>query len=128
VYEIAFVDGPFDVIVTTGGPGSIAELEAADRAVYSDPRWRPGINVLYDHSGLEPTGRATGDDIRALAERDSLPDAHRLIGHVAVVAASDAVYGIARMWLAQLEPTIAERTIVVRTVDDAYAWLASATD
>jgi hypothetical protein len=31
------------------------------------------------------------------------------------------------MWLAQPEPTIAERTTVVRTMEDAYAWLAEAT-
>ncbi|HLK44710.1 MAG TPA: hypothetical protein VKT18_01920 [Acidimicrobiales bacterium] len=124
---IEFVEGPFQAVVTTVGVGTVAELEAADRVLYSDPRWRPGINVLYDHSELVPSGQATGSDIRALAERDSLPTAHRLVGHVAVVAASDNVYGLARMWLAQLEPTIAERTTVVRTVDDAYAWLADAT-
>jgi hypothetical protein len=122
---IEFVDGPFDAVVTTVGVGSVAELEEADRVLYSDPRWRPGINVLYDHSELVPSGHATGSDIRALAERDSLPDRHRVVGHVAVVAASDTVYGLARMWLAQLEPTIAERTTVVRTVEDAYGWLAS---
>jgi len=123
---IEFVDGPFDAVVTTVGVGSVAELEEADHVLYSDPRWRPGINVLYDHSELVPSGLATGSDIRALAERDSLPDRHRLVGHVAVVAASDTVYGLARMWLAQLEPTIAGRTTVVRTVEDAYGWLAAA--
>ena len=125
-YSIEFVDGPFDAVVTAVGVGSVAELEEADRALFSDPRWRPGINVLYDHRGLLPSGRATGTDIRALAERDSLPTARRLVGHVAVVAESDTIYGLARMWLAQLEPTIAERTTVVRTVEDAHAWLAEA--
>jgi hypothetical protein len=125
-HSIEFVDGPFGVVVTSAGVGSIAELEAADRALYADPRWRPGINILYDHSRLVPSGRATGSDIRALAERDSLPTAHRLVGHVAVVAESDGIYGLARMWLAQLDPTIAERTTVVRSVEDAYAWLAAA--
>jgi len=124
---IEFVDGPFDAVVTSVGVGTVAELEAADRVLYADPRWRPGINILYDHSRLVPSGQATGSDIRALAERDSLPTAHRLVGHVAVVAATDTVYGLARMWLAQLEPTIAERTAVVRTVEDAYAWLAAST-
>jgi hypothetical protein len=121
---IEFVDGPFDAVVTSVGVGTVAELEAADRLLYADPRWRSGINVLYDHTGLVPSGQATGSDIRALAERDSLPDRHRLVGHVAVVAASDTVYGLARMWLAQLDPAIAERTTVVRTVEEAYAWLA----
>jgi hypothetical protein len=124
---IEFVDGPFEAVVTSVGVGTVAELEAADRVLYSDPRWREGINVLYDHSELVPSGKATGSDIRALAERDSLPDRHRLVGHVAVVAASDAVYGLARMWLAQLEPTIAKRTTIVRTVEDAYAWLDAST-
>jgi hypothetical protein len=94
--SIEFVDGPFDVVVTAVGPGSVAELEEADRVLWSDPRWRPGVNVLYDHTGLVPSGYASGTTIR----------------------------GLARMWLAQLEPAIAERTTVVRTVDDAYAWLA----
>lgn len=124
---IEFVDGPFDVVVRSAGPGSVPELEEVDRVLWSDPRWRPGLNVLYDHSALVPSGNASGADIRGLAERDSLPTAHRLVGHVAVVAASDAIYGLARMWLAQLEPTIAERTTVVRTVDDAYAWVAAST-
>jgi len=125
--SLEFVDGPFDAIVTAVGAGSLAELEEADRVLWSDPRWRAGFNVLYDYSGLEASGKASGADIRGLAERDSLPTAHRLVGHVAVVAANDAIYGLARMWLAQLEPTIAERTTVVRTVEDAYAWLAAAT-
>jgi hypothetical protein len=125
---IEFVDGPFEAVVTAVGVGSVAELEEADRVLYADPRWRPGINVLYDHSGLIASGNATGADIRLLAERDSLPTAHRLVGHVAVVAASDSIYGLARMWLAQLEPTIAERTTVVRSVDDAYSWLARSTE
>jgi len=125
--EIEFVDGPFDVIVTTFGRVAIAELIEADHVMRADPRFRPGVNVLYDHSRLEPQGQGTGEAMRELADVDNRPDAHALVGHVAVVASHDLVFGLGRMWLAHLDPEIQQRTTLVRSVDEAYAWLAEQT-
>lgn len=124
-YRIEFGDGPFEVVVTLQGRTGWEELADIDPAVIADPRFRDGVNVLYDYSALEPTGAGGGDEVRAMAMRDGSSEALERVGRIAVVAPHDAVFGISRMWLTFLDERVASRATVVRARADAYDWLAA---
>lgn len=125
-YRIEFGDGPFEVIVTLQGRTGWEELAEIDPAFLSDPRFRDGMNVLYDYSALQPAGAGGSDDVRAMAARDGAPHALERVGRIAVVASHDAVFGIGRMWLAFLDERVAARTTLVRSRAEAYEWIAAA--
>ena len=68
-YRYAFVDGPFDVIVTTEGKANLAQFMEGERRLLSDPRYRGGLNLLYDHSRVDLSS-LDGDDVGAVAAAD----------------------------------------------------------
>ena len=125
-YAIEFGDGPFEAVVTLSGRTTFAEIGENDARLFADPRFQTGMNLLYDLSRLEPTGQGSGEDVRAMAHRDSRPETFQRPGAIAIVAPNDAVYGVARMWLVLIDEKVAARTTVVRTHAEAYDWLAAA--
>jgi hypothetical protein len=123
VYRYEFVDGPFDVVVTTSGEASLDEFMAGDRRLLSDPRQRGGLNLLYDHSALDlSTWR--GKDVREVAAADRLVDEHLWAARIAIVAPADLSFGFSRMWQGLIGTAAQEHVTVVRSVPEAYEWLA----
>jgi len=66
-YAYDFGDGPFDLVVTVSGAASAEEMIRRRGEVLGDPRLRPGMNVLYDLTGIDARGLTT-DDLRELAD------------------------------------------------------------
>ena len=89
-YDIEFTEsGPFEVVVTTSGEASGAEIEAGRRRVLADPRFRPGMSILLDHSLLDNTG-AEAHEVRGLASSLDRDRASSGFAYLAIVA-PDAV-------------------------------------
>jgi hypothetical protein len=99
-------------------------IEAYERVV-EDPDFDPTLNVLADTRGIERV-EITAGNIRKLAERRAQNE--RLVrgqARVAVVVASDVVFGLARMYEAYRDQQGgAKPFLVCRTMEEARQWLA----
>jgi hypothetical protein len=66
IWTIEFGGDPQDVTVTTDGVASRPAFCAMVADLASDPRWRPGMAVLVDHSAMDASA-LTGCDIEEIA-------------------------------------------------------------
>jgi hypothetical protein len=108
--------------VRTRGLPSAEGFAAYLRALVSDRRWRPGMDVLSDHSELE-AGHLTAHDVEGLVGIH-LPFAEAIgPGLCAVVAGSSLKFGLARMFEAHAEKQLPFRLRVFVTGEEALAWL-----
>jgi hypothetical protein len=121
-FEITFSDDLLYVVVTTSGPAALEGFAAYLEALVSDPRWRPGRDVLSDQSRL---------DARSLtaAEIESILELHLRYaeaigpGLSAIVTGSPLKFGLARMFEAQGQDALPFRMRIFATVEKAEAWL-----
>jgi hypothetical protein len=117
-----------DVTVTTSGLADLAVIGRLVDELASDPRYSPGMNLLFDHTRLDVTPLTTEDIYeigRAVAERG---DAFARTP-IAVVVADPVGYGVTRMAEAQADlpaPSTRPGSSYVRvfyTLDEAVDWL-----
>jgi hypothetical protein len=126
-YRYEFADGPFQVIVTTSGEAVLAELVTGIRRVYADPRFRPEMNVLVDHSRLD-VGDLTFEDVREVAASASSDRQTRVrTGQVVIVAPRPVQFGLARMYQSLASEQLEQRVTIFASVEEAYAWIAERT-
>jgi len=123
-HEIIWGGDPEDASVTTWGSATIESLDAWVQEGLSDPRYRPGMRVLIDHSQLD-WSELTPADIQQRIELFA-KDAGRT-GHIsaAVVMRAPVDYGIARMEQAfiELHPEVQIDLGVFFSVEEARKWL-----
>ena len=97
----------------------LIQYYAWDRILKPTPPWRE----LVDGSGIEAM-QVTFPGQRRLQDAVSAYDRFLKGGRVAMLAASDAVYGMFRMWELQRE-NLSYTVRVFRSRDEALAWLAA---
>ena len=125
VYDIEFAaSGPFDVVVTTSGKATAAEMAAGRRRILDDPRFRPGMTLLVDHSLLD-NADITRADVQRAAESLNRDRAASGLGWIALVAPTSLNFGLARMFELLAGEELEGAWIVVRSRDEAEAWLES---
>lgn len=123
-FEIVFDTDSELVFVRTWGAASLEGSSAYMRALVSDPRWRPEMDVLSDHSALDASYLTAGD-IEALVGL-FLPSVRAIgTGRRAIVAGSSLKFGLGRMFEAYALKRLSFRTRVFTTVEDAFTWLRS---
>lgn len=115
-------EGPFDVVVRVSGRPTPAELRSGRRRLLAD--LQPGMNVLVDHTGLDPAETST-EELRALAASAGVEWSKAGVAHLVMFAPAPVNYGLLRLWHTLLPEELGARTAVVRTLDEAYAWLAA---
>ena len=124
-YDVDFDDtGGFDVIVTASGVFDLKEFLEGRERVLNDPRFRSGMNVLVDHSQLD-LSTASIHDVRAAASSAAQRYATSGPGRIAIVAPHSVAFGLGRMWQSMTAEELAGNSVVVGTVAEAEAWLAS---
>lgn len=96
-HSIEFGGEPQDVTITTSGPASAEGLTAFLMDLVSNPRFRPGMLVLADHSALDPT-TVTADQVRAQAHIVVGLDGQIGPSKFAIVVPSALAFGWARMY------------------------------
>lgn len=114
-----FVVVPEYSVVLTRGWGNLtgAELHAHARALAACPEFQPAFRQLADLRGVR-TLVASTDDVRKLADLNPfVPRARR-----AVLAATDVVFGMARMYQSHLDGP-GDSLRVCRHLEDALRWL-----
>lgn len=121
-FEIAFDTDSELVFVRTWGIASLEGASAYIRALVSDPRWRPEMDVLSDHTALDAS-HLTAGDIETLVGVFLPSDRATGTGRSAIVTGSPLKFGLGRMFEAYAVERLSFRTRVFTTVEDAFMWL-----
>jgi hypothetical protein len=98
------------------GPVSVAEVEAHNRELAKNPQFKPHFQQLVDVTEL--TKLYDSDAVKRSAEEHIFAPGVRR----ALVAPSDAAFGMSRMWAIQSESS-GQRIEVFRELDRAKEWL-----
>jgi len=121
-FEIEWVD-PSLVICRTSGLASVEGYEAMMRELTSDARFRPGVDLIVDHTNVDVSS-LTAADIEQVAGLRA-----RFAGNVAGRAAgvvgpgSPMRYGLGRMFEAYVDSRPGTNVTVFETVEEAIAWM-----
>jgi hypothetical protein len=121
LYDVSFLDGPFDVFVKLSGVADLQDLAECRQRLLEDSRFRPGMSALYDLAGLDMSG-LSGEAIRALGNESSrtIP-----VGRLAFAVPDTAAFGLLRMYGAtSWSERLGDDFVVVRSIDEAYDWIA----
>jgi hypothetical protein len=95
-FVITFQVGPEAAVVTTFGVARVDDFRRMSQALIDDPRFRPGMPILVDHSSLDasvvtPTDvRAIGDFVATIGDRIGASS-------IAVVVPDKLTFGFVRM-------------------------------
>jgi hypothetical protein len=123
-YRIEFgADAESDATVTTSGAASAEGLIGFVLELIADPRFRPGMAVLVDHSALD-SRPLEPEDIQSLSRAVLQRD--RLIGpsRVAIVVPDSLTFGYARMYeLYADDAQLCSRVFYSRA--EAVSWLVA---
>jgi len=121
-YAIRFGGDPEDVLVTTSGEAELDALHRFVEEVIADPRFRPGMSVIVDHTALD-VSTLTAADMRARSSRLAA-NADRIgPSRVATVVAGQAAFGLWRMMDAYEDGLLESDGRVFYSLDEARAWL-----
>ena len=122
-YEFIFVDSSL-VVCRSFGVASVQGFVDSAEALTSDPRWRPGMDTISDHTLLDAS-QFKASDIEQIANRESEYSDEIGQGRAAIVVGPDSPnkYGLARMFEAYIEPLVETRVRAFRTFDEALVWL-----
>ena len=96
--------------------------EALAQALYTDPRFEPGMAELWDlRSAHAPLSVAEVQEIVAIGQRGA---ANRGVGRTAIVTSSNLEYGVARMLQVYAEVVPAVEVEVFRELEATVQWLS----
>lgn len=101
-FELAFDTDHGLVRAVHSGKCSLADLTGFVDAVLTDPRWKPGMNVLSDFRKADPS-EFSGDDMRQYVAHCLNYFSETIGTKVASVVESPLNYGIIRIWDAEAE-------------------------
>lgn len=89
----------------------------------TDPRWRPGHDLLIDFR--EANTEALGsDDIRRLAQLIVSTQAEHRGSRLVLVLDGDLAFGLARMWQGNIgDAALLQNTHVTQSMSEAHDWL-----
>lgn len=122
LYEIEFQDdGPADVEIKLAGLASPAALREFTNQLEADPRFRAGLTLLVDVSGLE-AGTLTEATLTALGEHVAARDSQTALLAVAIVADDPEIQKRARVYRATVGGSRSNRQIVSSRAE-GLAWL-----
>jgi len=122
-YEFTFVDSSL-VICRSIGVASVRGFIGSADALTSDPRWRPGMDSISDHTHVD-TSAFTAVEIVQIASGEGEYTNEIGQGRAAIVVGPDSPsrYGLARMFEAYIEPLVEATFRAFCSYDDALTWL-----
>jgi hypothetical protein len=123
-FEIIWGGDPEDASVTTWGTATLEGLSAWVQEGFSDPRYRPGMRILVDHSRLDWSG-ISQEDVHKRVEHFAKAVIPAGRACAAVVMRAPVDFGIARMVQAYVEvhPELEIEIAVFLSIEDAREWL-----
>ena len=121
-FEIEWVDSSL-VICRTSGVGTVEGYEALMRALTSDQQFRPGVDVITDHTNVEISTITAAEVKQVAGLRVRFLGA--MAGRAAGVVGPDSLmrYGLGRMFEAHVASQAGPKIEIFKTVEEAMAWL-----
>jgi len=121
-FEIEWVDESL-VICRTSGAASVEGYQAMMEALISQPGFRPGVDLIVDHTNVDVSALTAAEIEQVAALRARF--AGDIVGRAAGVvgAGSPMRYGLGRMFEAFLEAQPGTKITVFETVAEAMASL-----
>ncbi len=122
-YDVRFSDTERQVVIAVRGELTISGIAEYIRKTLADPRWRPGMDVLFDYRSVD-VNQLSGDDIGHMADLVvAHQDEHRG-SRLAMVMDNDLSFGLARMWQSQVgEAGSLEARLVRHSMGEEVEWL-----
>jgi hypothetical protein len=122
-YTIEFGGTAQDVTITTSGPATVEGLVGFVTELVANPRYRPGMAILVDHTELDARP-LSARDIQALADTVIRLDAQIGPSRAAIVVPDPLTFGFARMYEQEAEAAQV-RSKVFYSRSEALDWLQS---
>ncbi|HWG55562.1 MAG TPA: hypothetical protein VNT58_03475 [Gaiellaceae bacterium] len=108
-FRIDFGAPPADVTLVTAGRATLDGFERMIHTLVDDPRFRPGMVILVDHTDLD-LNALTDDDIAGVAETTREVAETLQAALLVIVAPTIIGYGLSRRW----QSLVADLGIAVR--------------
>ena len=121
-HEITFADEAFDVEIVTAGTADLPGFRAFVEEFSTSPSYRPGMNILVDHTHLD-ANRLTDADMRAIAALVIEFDAQIGSGSCAIVVPSPHKFRLAGIWQEHVDSHVLMQTALFYTREFAETWL-----
>jgi hypothetical protein len=121
-FELEWVD-PSLVICRTSGVGTVEGYEAMMRALTSDPQFRPGVDVIVDHTNVDISMVTAAEIERVAGLRVQFLGAMASRAASVVGPNSPARYGLGRMFEAHVASQAGTEIELFQTLEEAIAWL-----
>jgi hypothetical protein len=120
-HSIEFADNPDGVIIHTFGRANVEGFRALNDALISHPRFRPGMQILVDHSHLDAS-QLTVTEIEEIGTH--LLTLADLIGPSPIaLIASDALTRLATQASADSVQSAALNPVIFETFAEGIVWL-----
>jgi hypothetical protein len=121
-FEFTWVD-PSLVICRMFDVATVEGTASLIQALISQPQFRPGVDVITDHTGQDVSALTAADIKQMAGFRAEI--AGETTGRVAIVVGSDSPlrYGFGRMVGTYADLQGDDSIRVFRTLDEAIAWL-----
>ncbi len=112
------------VVNTVIGTLSSNDIMATLRELFADPRFLPGMGIVWDLRSGAVDRRLSGTGIQALRAFVASRTEARGRGRLAIVVSRDVDYGVGRMFEAYTDGLGIERC-VFRDSDEAVCWASA---
>ena len=110
-------------MVYVRGTGKVTadEIMTTGARIFTDSEWVNGFNIILDYREITELHVKT-EDVKKIVAQDKRNEHLFNQSKCAIVAGSDLVFGLSRMWEAFSEDTKIE-TMVFRNIEDSLRWL-----
>jgi hypothetical protein len=95
-FSITFGAHPKAAVITTFGVARVDDFREMSQALIDDPRFRPGMPILIDHSSLDASVLAAAD-VRAIGDFVATIGDRIGASSIAVVVPDKLTFGFVRM-------------------------------
>lgn len=123
-YELSFDDVLPLVIVRVSGNASLAGFDSFMANLLGHPKWKRGMNVIIDSRLLEISSVRT-PFIHSASDVVKHNSFQLGSGRCAVVTATAAGFGMARMWQTLTKDEVLLETKIFSSMEEAQAWASS---
>jgi hypothetical protein len=121
-YEVVWGGDPEDILITTSGDASVADLHAWVQEAIADPRFRENMKVLIDHTQTR-WWALSNEEIRLRGELITGQGHKTGSQRLAFVVGSPVDFGIGRMLQAQIAGSTQLVSEVFESIEAARDWL-----
>jgi len=123
-WNVSFEPALSCMVVQVSGTPTLAGVVSYVREIFAHPDWQDGMNTLIDYSEVVASTVKT-EFVRRIADIPQHWIEKLGGGRCAMVVASKAGFGMARMWEMMTKENVAFEIKIFDSISEAREWLAS---